>query len=460
MKSMRSYLEERKRAFPEDFVVVKDEVDPIYEITAIVKKLDLNGYNPILLFENVKGFSNPVICNVQATPDQLAFALGIRADQLEEYYDKVESGVMSGQEKYEIESVSNEQSPVKELKFFGKDINLYNYPFVTHHLGEKPYITRAIGITRDPENGLLHAGHYRLMISGKDRMVTHMTPGRHLWQIYHKASKMGIDLPIAFCIGCHPAWHMGAQSRVSHPPTELEIAGALAKEPLKVTTCEMSDLQVPAECEIVFEGVLKPGSLEPEGPWSDFTRYSQSADRHSVFINAITQRKDYIYEDAGAWLKAGLSFARIPQLVNVRRSVMKAVPNVKDFRFGFYPAQMFGFISLDKHHVSEPRHAILAAFAAEIYLKYVAVFDTDIDLSNPNEITWALGTRVQAERDFLILPGVLGSDLDISAPMEGMVTKVGIDATAKPFRKDMPEIGKINEEMMAKVDIKKFIKKI
>ncbi len=457
MKSMRSYLEKRKKAFPEDFIIVKEQVDPVYEITAIVKKLDMNGYNPILLFENVKGFQNPVICNVQATSDQLAFALDVKAEQLEEHYEKVEASIMTGQEKCELVSVPHEQSPVKEEKFFGEDINLYHYPFITHHLGEKPYITRAVGITRDPENGLLHAGHYRLMISGKDRMVTHMTPGRHLWDIYNKASKMGKDLPIAFCLGCHPAWHMAAQSRITHPPTELEIAGALAKEPLLVTSCEMSDLQVPAESEIVFEGVLKPGALEGEGPWSDFTRYSQVADRHPVFVNAITQRKDYIYEDAGAWLKAGLSFARIPQLINARRSIIKTVPNVKDFRFGFYPAQMFGLISIDKHHVSEPRQAILAAFASEIYLKYVAVFDTDIDLSNPNEITWALATRVQAENDFLILPKILGTDLDISAPIEGMVTKVGIDATAKPFRKDLPEIGKIDEDMLSKIDIKKFM---
>jgi len=459
MKSLRSYLDERKKAFPDDFVVVKEEVDPVYEITAIVKKLDLAGHNPIIMFENVKGYKNPVICNVQARPDQLAFALGTTADQLEDHYEKVETDVMIGKTKFDIVPVPSEQSPIKEEKFFGNDIDLSKYPIITHHLGEKPYATRAVGIVRDPENGLLHAGHYRLMINGKDRMITHLTPGRHLWQIYKKAWQLGQELPIAFVFGYHPAWHMGAQSRVAHPPTEFEIGGALANEPIRVTKCEMSDLQIPADSELVFECVLRPGELEREGPWSDFTRYSQVADRHPVYVKAITQRKDYIYEDAGAWLAAGLSFARIPQLVNTRRTVKSMVPSVKDLRFAFYPGQMFGLISMDKQHVSEPKQAILAAFATEIYLKYVVVFDTDIDLSNINEISWALATRVQAERDFIIIPGALGTDLDISAPMEGKVTKVGIDATGYPFRRELPDIGKYNEEIMAKVDISKYIKK-
>jgi 3-polyprenyl-4-hydroxybenzoate decarboxylase len=99
----------------------------------------------------------------------------------------------------------------------------------------------------------------------------------------------------------------------------------------------------------------------------------------------------------------------------------------------------------------------LAAFGNDLYLKYVVCFDTDIDISKGSEIGWALMTRVQADRDVMILPGVLGSDLDLSAPQEAVVTKVGVDATAKPFRRDFPPERKIPEEIMSRINLREYV---
>jgi 2,5-furandicarboxylate decarboxylase 1 len=118
---------------------------------------------------------------------------------------------------------------------------------------------------------------------------------------------------------------------------------------------------------------------------------------------------------------------------------------------------MCGYIQLDKKHVAQPKQAILAAFGNDLYLKYVACFDTDIDISKGSEIGWALMTRVQADRDVMILPGVLGSDLDLSAPQEAVVTKVGVDATAKPFRRDFPPERKIPEEVMSRINLREYV---
>jgi 3-polyprenyl-4-hydroxybenzoate decarboxylase len=64
---------------------------------------------------------------------------------------------------------------------------------------------------------------------------------------------------------------------------------------------------------------------------------------------------------------------------------------------------------------------------------------------------------VQADRDVMILPGILGTDLDLSAAQEAVVTKVGIDATAKPFRKDLPAVAVIPEDVMKRLNLKDFI---
>jgi len=92
-----------------------------------------------------------------------------------------------------------------------------------------------------------------------------------------------------------------------------------------------------------------------------------------------------------------------------------------------------------------------------MYLKYVVCFDADIDIENEAQMAWALFTRVQADRDVMILPGVLGTDLDMSATEESVLTKVGIDATAKPFRKDLPPVAKLPDEVMDRINLNDYI---
>ena len=57
----------------------------------------------------------------------------------------------------------------------------------------------------------------------------------------------------------------------------------------------------------------------------------------------------------------------------------------------------------------------------------------------------------------MILPGILGTDLDLSSAQEGVVTKVGIDATAKPFRKDYPPVAVVPDDVMKRINLKDFI---
>ena len=460
MKDVRTFISDVEREMPEELIRYREEVDPLYEITAIVRKFDLAGYQPLIIFENVKGSKYPVVCNLEAGISKLAFSLGVRPKELFDRYRQIEDGVLNGKISFPPREIEPSESPVKEVIIPLDKVDLFKFPLVTHHEGEAPYITRGIGVVRDPEEGYLHAGCYRLMIKRKDFMVTHITPGKHLWYIYKKAEAMGQSLPIAFFLGSHPLWSMGGQSHIAHPPTEYDVIGGLLGEPLEVVRCEHSDLLVPSWAEMVIEGELRPSTLEDEGPWRDFTRYSQVGQRHPIFVTGITHRRDMIFHDAGCWVRGGLIYNRIPQRAHVLRNLQKDVPGVKDFQFIFNQSAIFGVISMKKRHLGEPKLAILSAFASELYLKYVIVVDEDINLQNETDIFWSLATRVQAERDFLIIPGSLGTDLDISAPSEGVVTKVGIDATAKPFRKDLPPEGQVSREHLEKVNITKYLNQI
>ena len=454
MKDLRNFISECEKKLPKEFVRVSKEVDPKFEITAVIKKLDLMGKHPLVFFEKVKGYNMPVVCNTDDSWTKFGLALGVPPEKVRDVYDEREEECVR-LNKYPIKEVKKSEAPCKEIIKTGTEANLYEFPFLTHHEREVPYLTRAIGVATDARTNCLQVAHYRLMIKKSNLGVTHLTPGRHLWNIWKEKTDRNKPVEIAFVLGLHPAWTMASQSRIAHPPSEFDVAGSLLKESLEVVRCETIDVLVPARAEIIIEGEIPPNTLEEEGPWGDFTRYHQVAKRHPVQVKAITYRKNPIVHDMGAWPGTGYNImGRIPQEAFMTRVLKEAVPDVTLFRFG---PTMCGYIQLDKKHVAQPKQAILAAFGNDLYLKYVVCFDTDIDISKGSEIAWALMTRVQADRDVMILPGVLGSDLDLSAPQEAVVTKVGVDATAKPFRKDFPPERKIPDEVMSRINLREYV---
>jgi 3-polyprenyl-4-hydroxybenzoate decarboxylase len=81
----------------------------------------------------------------------------------------------------------------------------------------------------------------------------------------------------------------------------------------------------------------------------------------------------------------------------------------------------------------------------------VIVVDDDVDISDMNDVMWAVATRVRAEQDIVLIPGCKGAILDpTSDPETFTVTKMGIDAT-RPIGQDFAERLVIPEEQRARV---------
>jgi 2,5-furandicarboxylate decarboxylase 1 len=73
---------------------------------------------------------------------------------------------------------------------------------------------------------------------------------------------------------------------------------------------------------------------------------------------------------------------------------------------------------------------MFALWGAVNLIKRVIVVDDDIDPWNLEQVEWAIATRMRADRDLMVVPGVRA---DRSEPLEqgGMVAKLGIDATRR-----------------------------
>src|SRR5262245_62059809 len=76
---------------------------------------------------------------------------------------------------------------------------------------------------------------------------------------------------------------------------ETAVAGALAGGPINVVRAKTVDLLVPAEAEIVVEGLINTEMLEPEAPFGESHGYVNLQEYNAFMeVTAITRRRDAI----------------------------------------------------------------------------------------------------------------------------------------------------------------------
>src|SRR3989304_5468229 len=146
-QDLRSFLDLVKRRKPEDFRIVSKEVDPAYELTALVVKLEREaGRRPVLLFERVKGSRFPVLTNLHAGRARLAAAMGTTPEGTHARY-------LAAMER-PIPPRIVPTGPVKEVVLTGEKIDLYALPQIVHHDGDAgPPLTPGDLVRRGPDGG-------------------------------------------------------------------------------------------------------------------------------------------------------------------------------------------------------------------------------------------------------------------------------------------------------------------
>jgi len=444
-QDLRSFLDIVKAKQPDEFVRVSHPIDPAYEITALVAKLGRERRRrPVLLLENVKGSSFPVLTNLHAGRTRMAYAMNSEPREVQRKF-------LKAMEKPVAPTVV-ETGPVKEVVRRGADVDLLQLPQIVHHAADAgPYITAAISFAQDPEEGTWNCAYNRLMIMGKDRTSIHITASKHLWEFYQKAEAKGEALPVAFAIGVHPAIGLGALAIGSIDEDERAIMGGVLGEPLELVQCETSNLLVPAQAELILEGEILPDERTPEGPFSEFTGYSLGErQREVVQYQAMTHRKDALFHDIAVAQIDHLLLSTIPMEANLYRAVRAIVPSVVAVRV---PAPYSCYVSIHQRVPGQAKNAILAVLGADMYIKQVVVVDEDVNIFDDRQVAWALGTRCQADRDITVISNARGSDLDPSTSTDGYTAKWGVDATAKPSLDRYTPRNRIPEEVMQRIDL-------
>src|SRR5262245_10069980 len=448
-QDLRSFLDLIKRTRANELQIVSHEVDPAYELTAVVVKAEQEARRrPIMVFERVKGTAFPVLTNLHASRSRLAAAMGSKPEAMLQTY-------LAAMERPIAPKVVA-TGPVKEVVLRGDRLDLRALPQIVHHERDAgPYVTAAISFARDPGSETWNCAYNRLMLQARDRTSIHLTLGKHLWEFHRIAEARGEPLPVAFAIGVHPAIALGALAIGSIDEDERGIMGALLGEPLELVRCETSDVLVPAHAEMVIEAEILPHVRAAEGPFGEFTGYSLGErQREIVRVKAITHRRDAMFQDIAVAHLDHLLLSTIPIEANLYRAVRAMVPSVRAVRV---PAPFTCYVSLEQRIPGQAKNAILAVLGADLYMKRVVVVDHDVDVFDDRQVNWALATRCQPDRDILTVTNARGSDLDPSTKEDGYTAKWGVDATAKPSLAAYTPRHRVPPEVYRRVELKDFL---
>lgn len=442
-QDLRTFI--KQLSHTDTFVRVSTEVDPGFEISAVLRRLEADGKVPAVLFGNVKGSPFGVLSNVFADPAHLAVALGTDRRQVSSEYAR--------RSRTPLASERVDGGPVKELIQTGEDVDLMTLPQIVHSVGDAgAYITSAVTIARDPGTGAYNAGIYRVQMCGPRKLRINPAPGSDLLKIYEQHEARGEALDVALCIGHHPALHLASQHRSPQGVSELDIAGSLLGEPLRMTAAETLGIDVPADAEIVVEARILAAVREEEGPFIELAQFENAGERNPVVeVTAVTRRRDAIYHDiysAHADHNNVGAPAREADLLARAQAMSPAVTGVALPASG--AARFTAYVALHQPKPGLGRSVALQLLGAIPALRLVVLVNSDVDVYDESDVQWAIATRVRADEDVIVLPGLFVTGLDPSAHTIRSRTEHGdinakwiIDATVQEGgyasqRRDLP----------------------
>jgi 4-hydroxy-3-polyprenylbenzoate decarboxylase len=417
--------------------------DDIGEATAV---LDRNHPAPAVVFDEVPGYPAGfrILVNANGTDRRQALTLGLA-------YDDEQSG--HGQlmafwrrrliEAQPIEPVRVETAAFFENRWDGEEVDLLRFPVPRWHPGDggRYLATAGLTILRDPDTGVVNMGTYRGQVVGSNELGIFISPGHHGAAILKKYAERGEPCPVVSVVGCDPLLFMASCAEgLALGESELAWIGGVSGRAIEVVDGPVTGLPVPATSEIVLEGFIDPEDRRDEGPYGEWHGYYSAGTRPCPFIrvDAVHHRDDPIitgcpqgrppHEDNRflAYVKSALA---------ERQLAGTAVPGVTAV---WCPPELGNrLMTVVSIRQSYPGHATqVGLLAGQLNAtayggRFVVVVDDDIEVSDLDEVMWALSSRVDPARDIQVVQNAWSSSLDTATPpgSGGLNSRLIFDAT-------------------------------
>jgi len=304
----------------------------------------------------------------------------------------------------------------EELRRPGHGLARLPVPISTPGFDAAPYLTATLCITRDPDSGIRNMGTYRAALKATDRLGVRMaarTGGSGGYRHWLKYRERGERMPCAIVVGCAPVVMFTGPQKLMTDQDEMAVAGGLAGVPIRTAKAITVDLEVPADAEIVIEGLIDPERLEPEGPFGESHGHIALEDFNmSMQVTAITHRRFPVFVSI------------VSQVTPSESSVMKKV--AYEPLFLSHLRDQLGINAVHRVVMHEPltnlRKVIFLQFGrdaarTEIWRalhgaaslradcgKIVVAVSDDIDPTHVDAVLWSLAYRCNPSEDVLLAP--------------------------------------------------------
>ena len=460
-----------------EILVIKGEVDPIYEISGIQRSLE-NG--PALLFENIKSYPwARDVGNLFSRRERIARMFDIAS--VREITLKCREAI-----KKPLPPRVVKEAPCQEV-VITKDIDVMATLPIIKHTEKDP--ARILGggntfISGEYFGDGTHVSFNRMHFRGKDWGSIAINPGTHFSGVYIR--HRGELLPLTINIGTPPAVMMVAgtgflQSLIPEGSDELGFAGALQGAPVDIVKAKTVDAYSIANSEWVIEGFVdrteevweseeaeklgKGGELPFFPEWTGYVGKTYKA--HKFQVTAITYRSDkpifytpLAYSFELDFLASGFKEACFYELADRIRPGLVVDVNIVPGVAGHGGNVIFQVKKTRPSDEGYQRNILAAALSAAPGIGLVVMVDEDVNIYSADDMLWAITTRVSPARS--IITGIGGAMAQVLMPVERMeageqdryAVGLGIDATVPFAQKGYFERGKYPVD---KVDLKKWL---
>jgi len=415
---------------------------------------------PALLFDDIPDYpsGHRVLANMLDSVERLAITTGIDpqitpVEFIHKWREKIK-GLSP------IPPAVVKDGPVLENIRTEAQVNLFEFPAPKWHEqdGGRYLGTANLVITRDPEEGWVNLGTYRVMVQNENTVSVYISPGKQGRIQRQKYFDMSRPCPVAIVFGQDPLLFVTASTDVPYGMSEYEYAGGIREEPISVIEGPVTGLPIPASAEIAIEGEMTPGDVMPEGPFGEWTGYYASARRSEpvLRVKSVLFRNQPIICGAPPMRPSvGQGFYR-----SLERSALiwnaledAGVPDVTAVYSHPAAGRFLTIVAIRQRYPGHAKQAALVASQcrAGAYLgRYVIVVDDDVDIYDSEEVLWAMCTRSDPERSIDILRRCWSGPLDpaIRREEKGFNSRAIIDATRPYEWKDQfPPVSGISSDL-------------
>jgi UbiD family decarboxylase len=289
-------------------ITVDEKIDKDAELHPLVRWAFVGGMKEeerkAFLFTNIvdgKGrkFDMPVVVGAIAANRAIySIGMGAPVEEIDRKWDRAIANP--------IEPRIVNDAPCHEVVIEGKDLEGEGHgldalpiPVSTPGFDAAPTLTATNVITRDPDTLVQNMGTYRAALKAPDRLVVRMATrvgGAGGYQHYLKHQKRGDKtMPCAIVLGCPPYVAFMGPQKLPIDVDEFKVAGGLAGGPINVVRARTVDLMVPAEAEVVIEGLIDTEYLEPEAPFGESHGHLALEEFNMPMkVTAITHRRNAV----------------------------------------------------------------------------------------------------------------------------------------------------------------------